>query len=34
MDRAQKAELVEDLKRTFNETSVVVVTRNLGMTVA
>ena len=34
MDRAQKAELVDDLKRTFNETSVVVVTRNLGMTVA
>jgi large subunit ribosomal protein L10 len=34
MDRAQKAELVEDLKRTFNETKVVVVTRNLGMTVA
>lgn len=34
MDRAQKAELVEDLKRTFNETSVVVVTRNLGMSVA
>ena len=34
MDRAQKAELVDDLKRVFNETSVVVVTRNLGMTVA
>jgi large subunit ribosomal protein L10 len=34
MDRAQKAGLVDDLKRTFNETSVVVVTRNLGMTVA
>ena len=34
MDRAQKAELVDDLKQTFNETSVVVVTRNLGMTVA
>ncbi|HEX5183403.1 MAG TPA: 50S ribosomal protein L10 [Allosphingosinicella sp.] len=34
MDRAQKTELVEDLKRTFNETQVVVVTRNLGMTVA
>jgi large subunit ribosomal protein L10 len=34
MDRAQKAELVDDLKRTFNETKVVVVTRNLGMTVA
>jgi large subunit ribosomal protein L10 len=34
MDRAQKAEQVEQLKATFNETSVVVVTRNLGMTVA
>jgi large subunit ribosomal protein L10 len=34
MDRAQKAELVADLKQTFSETSVVVVTRNLGMTVA
>ena len=34
MDRAQKAELVDDLKQVFNETSVVVVTRNLGMTVA
>ena len=34
MDRAQKAELVAELKQTFNETSVVVVTRNLGMTVA
>jgi len=34
MDRAQKAELVEDLKQVFNETSVVVVTRNLGMSVA
>ena len=34
MDRAQKAELVDELKQTFNETSVVVVTRNLGMTVA
>ncbi|HEY1605003.1 MAG TPA: 50S ribosomal protein L10 [Allosphingosinicella sp.] len=34
MDRAQKTELVADLKRVFNETNVVVVTRNLGMTVA
>ena len=34
MDRAQKAEAVADLKQTFNETQVVVVTRNLGMTVA
>jgi large subunit ribosomal protein L10 len=34
MDRAQKRETVEALKQTFNETSVVVVTRNLGLTVA
>ncbi len=34
MDRAEKAEAVADLKQTFNETQVVVVTRNLGMTVA
>jgi len=34
MDRAQKSELVAALKQTFNETSVVVITRNLGMTVA
>lgn len=34
MDRAQKSELVAELKQTFNETSVVVITRNLGMTVA
>jgi large subunit ribosomal protein L10 len=34
MERAQKNELVTELNRTFNETSVVVVTRNLGMTVA
>ena len=34
MDRAQKAELVADLKQTFSETSVVVITRNLGLTVA
>jgi large subunit ribosomal protein L10 len=34
MDRAQKAEQVAELKRTFSETGVVVVTRNLGLTVA
>ena len=34
MDRAQKREQVAELKQTFNETNVVVVTRNLGMTVA
>jgi large subunit ribosomal protein L10 len=34
MDRAQKKEAVAELKQTFNETSVVVVTRNLGLTVA
>ena len=34
MDRAQKAELVAELNRTFTETGVVVVTRNLGLTVA
>lgn len=34
MDRAQKKELVAALNRTFTETSVVVVTRNLGLTVA
>src|ERR1700709_1899411 len=34
MDRAQKSEQVAQLKQTFNETSAVVVTRNLGMTVA
>jgi large subunit ribosomal protein L10 len=34
MDRAQKPALVEELNRTFNEVSVVVVTRNLGLTVA
>ena len=34
MDRAQKSEQVAALNRTFSETSVVVVTRNLGMTVA
>jgi hypothetical protein len=34
MDRAQKAEQVAALKQTFSETQVVVITRNLGMTVA
>jgi large subunit ribosomal protein L10 len=34
MDRAQKRDTVAALKQTFNETSVVVVTRNLGLTVA
>ena len=34
MDRSEKADLVEELKRDFTETSVVVVTRNLGLTVA
>ena len=34
MDRAQKSEQVAALKQTFSETSVVVVTRNLGLTVA
>ena len=34
MDRAQKKEQVAQLKQTFNETAVVVITRNLGMTVA
>ena len=34
MDRAQKRETVADLKQVFNETNVVVVTRNLGLTVA
>ena len=34
MDRAQKTELVAELNRTFSEVSVVVVTRNLGLTVA
>ena len=34
MDRAQKAELVAELKSTFTESGVVVVTRNLGLTVA
>jgi large subunit ribosomal protein L10 len=34
MDRSQKADLVDELKRVFSETSVVVVTRNLGLSVA
>ncbi|MDE0879067.1 MAG: 50S ribosomal protein L10 [Sphingomonas bacterium] len=34
MDRAQKAEAVAELNRSFSEVGVVVVTRNLGMTVA
>lgn len=34
MDRSEKADLIEELKRVFTETSVVVVTRNLGLTVA
>ena len=34
MDRAQKQEQVAALKQTFSETAVVVVTRNLGMSVA
>jgi large subunit ribosomal protein L10 len=34
MDRAQKAEFVAELNRTFNEVGVVVVTRNLGLSVA
>ena len=34
MDRAQKAEQVAALKSTFEGTSVVIVTRNLGLTVA
>jgi large subunit ribosomal protein L10 len=34
MDRAQKAELVAELKSSFQSTSVVIVTRNLGLTVA
>jgi len=34
MDRTEKADLVAELKSVFTETSVVVVTRNLGLTVA
>src|SRR5688572_1774758 len=34
MDRSQKADVVEELKGVFAATSVVVVTRNLGLSVA
>ena len=34
MDRSQKTDLVDELKQVFTETSVVVVTRNLGLSVA
>ena len=34
MDRAQKKEAVAELKQTFTETNVVVITRNLGLSVA
>nr|WP_294168699.1 50S ribosomal protein L10 [uncultured Sphingomonas sp.] len=34
MDRNEKADLVAELKQVFTETSVVVVTRNLGLSVA
>jgi large subunit ribosomal protein L10 len=34
MDRAQKAEQVAELKQTFERASAVVITRNLGLTVA
>ncbi|MBM3594996.1 MAG: 50S ribosomal protein L10 [Alphaproteobacteria bacterium] len=34
MDRSQKAEAVAQLNATFNEVGVVVVTRNLGLSVA
>lgn len=34
MDRAQKQEAVAALKQTFTEANVVVITRNLGLTVA
>ena len=34
MDRNEKADLVAELKQVFTETSVVVITRNLGLTVA
>ena len=34
MDRSQKADAVAALNATFNEVGVVVITRNLGMTVA
>jgi large subunit ribosomal protein L10 len=34
MDRAQKSEQVAELKQVFNEAGAVVITRNLGLTVA
>ena len=34
MDRSQKADLVAELKNVFSETGVVVITRNLGLSVA
>ena len=34
MDRSQKADLVAELKHVFTETSVVVITRNHGLSVA
>jgi large subunit ribosomal protein L10 len=34
MDRSQKADLVAEMKRVFSDTSVVVVTRNHGLTVS
>jgi large subunit ribosomal protein L10 len=34
MDRSQKADAVAELNRTFGEVGVVVITRNLGLTVA
>src|SRR5690242_20899171 len=34
MDRSQKSDLVAELKNVFTETSVVVITRNLGLSVA
>ena len=34
MDRSEKADLVAELKNVFSETGVVVVTRNLGLSVA
>mgnify|MGYP003613147509 CR=1 FL=1 len=34
MDRTEKTEAVAELNRTFQEVSVVVITRNLGMSVA
>jgi large subunit ribosomal protein L10 len=34
MDRSQKADLVDELKNVFTETSVVVITRNHGLSVA